>query len=56
MKAATAGWPERLKDCVEAECGHFERHYNKLAQKLGVLFDSASRLNCTCHRTYGKTS
>jgi len=29
VRAAIAEWPERLKACVEAECGHFEWHYYK---------------------------
>jgi len=27
VRAVTAKWPERLKACVEAEDGHFERYY-----------------------------
>ena len=27
VRAAIAEWPELLKACVEAEGGHFERHY-----------------------------
>jgi len=27
--AAIAEWPERLKACAEAQCGHFEWHYYK---------------------------
>jgi hypothetical protein len=29
VRAAIAGWPERLKACVEEEDGHFEWHYYK---------------------------
>jgi len=29
VRAAIAGWPERLKACVKAEGGHFEWHYYK---------------------------
>ena len=42
--AATAAWPERLKACVEAEGGHFERHNYKLKPKTiaNKLFGSKS--------------
>jgi len=29
VRAPIAEWPERLKACVGAEGGHFERHYYK---------------------------
>ena len=29
VRATIAGWPERLKACVEEEGGHFEWHYCK---------------------------
>ena len=29
VRAAIAEWPEGLKACVEADCGHFEWHYYK---------------------------